>query len=392
MGITGLLPLLKPVIKSTRIDKYKNKKIAIDAFVWIHSIATHVSYELYNKIDTQNHIIIFEKKIAELTKSGITPIFVFDGDFLEAKSETAKARKATKIKNKEEVEKAIAEGDKYRARELMKRCVEITSKFIYDFMQSLNKLKIEFFIAPYEADAQMAYLDKINYVDCVMTEDSDLILYRCKNILFKYKGGIVDEFCLENIEKCKSTFFAKNLLTIAILSGCDYLPSIKGIGLSTAEKQLEKSCGNLKEFINCVKMMKNKVVEEDYYDQVEKTKKTFLHHIVYDPIQTKRVHFTEATEDVSYLGTLENIKYTVKYDDELKLEIGRHFINGKEVTDDVETLKLNDDLDENKTNEVIVLEDSEEKVKKVRRIKEQTSSVVDFDTEKDITFLRSDRK
>ena len=34
---------------------------------------------------------------------------------------------------------------------------------------------VEYIIAPYEADAQLAYLDSINYIDIVCTEDSDLI-------------------------------------------------------------------------------------------------------------------------------------------------------------------------------------------------------------------------
>ena len=30
-------------------------------------------------------------------------------------------------------------------------------------------------ISPYEADAQLAYLNKINYVDFIISEDSDLL-------------------------------------------------------------------------------------------------------------------------------------------------------------------------------------------------------------------------
>lgn len=32
-------------------------------------------------------------------------------------------------------------------------------------------------LAPYEADAQLAYLNKINYIDFVVTIDSDLLCF-----------------------------------------------------------------------------------------------------------------------------------------------------------------------------------------------------------------------
>lgn len=40
-------------------------------------------------------------------------------------------------------------------------------------------------MAPYEADAQLAYLSKENIVDLVVTEDSDLLVFGSKKVLFK---------------------------------------------------------------------------------------------------------------------------------------------------------------------------------------------------------------
>ena len=40
-------------------------------------------------------------------------------------------------------------------------------------------------VAPYEADAQLGYLSKINYIDGVITEDSDLLVFGAKNVLLK---------------------------------------------------------------------------------------------------------------------------------------------------------------------------------------------------------------
>jgi 5'-3' exonuclease len=37
-------------------------------------------------------------------------------------------------------------------------------------------------IAPFEADAQLAYLEKKGLIDIVITEDSDIIVYGCREV------------------------------------------------------------------------------------------------------------------------------------------------------------------------------------------------------------------
>lgn len=38
-------------------------------------------------------------------------------------------------------------------------------------------------MAPYEADAQLAYLNKAGIAQAVITEDSDLLAFGCKKVL-----------------------------------------------------------------------------------------------------------------------------------------------------------------------------------------------------------------
>jgi exonuclease 1 len=53
------------------------------------------------------------------------------------------------------------------------------------FMDILISLDVEFVVAPYEADAQMAYMVREGIADFAITEDSDLIAYGCPRILTK---------------------------------------------------------------------------------------------------------------------------------------------------------------------------------------------------------------
>lgn len=53
-------------------------------------------------------------------------------------------------------------------------------------MQVLRSENIDFVVAPYEADAQLAYLSSLDVekdgIVAVITEDSDLITYGCKAV------------------------------------------------------------------------------------------------------------------------------------------------------------------------------------------------------------------
>ena len=52
-------------------------------------------------------------------------------------------------------------------------------------MDILNEIEIEFVVAPYEADAQMAYMVKQGIADFAISEDSDLIAYGCPKQMMK---------------------------------------------------------------------------------------------------------------------------------------------------------------------------------------------------------------
>jgi exonuclease-1 len=76
----------------------------------------------------------------------------------------------------------------------------------------------------------------------VITEDSDLLPFGVKRCFFKmdFKGDGT-EVDIRQMEQALGSemfhgFSGDKLLTVCILSGCDYLESIKGIGLKKAYK------------------------------------------------------------------------------------------------------------------------------------------------------------
>lgn len=58
--------------------------------------------------------------------------------------------------------------------------LEIDSDLLW---QAARSQGVDCLVAPYEADAQLAYLNKAGIVQAIITEDSDLLAFGCKKVL-----------------------------------------------------------------------------------------------------------------------------------------------------------------------------------------------------------------
>ena len=64
----------------------------------------------------------------------------------------------------------------------------------------LKQRNVKYVVAPYEADAQLAYLAKTGDTHLTIAEDSDLLLYRCPVVFYKMDhGGAGEEIKLRNL-------------------------------------------------------------------------------------------------------------------------------------------------------------------------------------------------
>jgi exonuclease-1 len=83
---------------------------------------------------------------------------------------------------------------------------------------------------------------------------------------------------------------------MCILSGCDYVQSIKGIGLhrgrkiieAAGENDVEWAIANIKDILNMPKL----VIPDGYWETFRFAQKTFLHQSVFDPATIKIVPLT----------------------------------------------------------------------------------------------------
>lgn len=82
-------------------------------------------------------------------------------------------------------------------------------------------------------------------VDAVIAETSNLLVYGCPVILYKLNqygdATLVQSNDIKNIKELDfSTWELDQFRHMCILSGCDYLPSLRGVGLKMAYKLLAK--------------------------------------------------------------------------------------------------------------------------------------------------------
>ena len=76
MGIKGLLPLLKDITTDINIRDLAGKRVAIDAYVWLHEKIFCCARELAMGKHTTNHITSFVRECKQLITYGVTLVLV----------------------------------------------------------------------------------------------------------------------------------------------------------------------------------------------------------------------------------------------------------------------------------------------------------------------------
>lgn len=328
MGISGLLPLLKSITVDTHIKHSAGQVIGVDAYVWLHRGAFSCAQDLVLEKPTTKYVDYAMHRVKMLLHYGVTPYIVFDGDYLPSKAGTEKERETKRAENIKAGKQAMYAGNKKLAQEHFQRAIDITPEMALKFIQALRDANIQYVVAPYEADAQLAYLDKTNIIDGVVTEDSDLLVFGCKKVLYKLNEfGECREILLEKMGDNKALRFdgwtPDMFRYMAILSGCDYLASMPGMGLKTAH-QLVRRYRTLDKLFQGLRMEHGNKMPVDYEAKFRRADQTFVHQVVFCPLKKSMVHLVEPVRE------LDDIAIRLvgcKHDDELARAIADGSVN-----------------------------------------------------------------
>ena len=320
MGISNLLKILESIQTSRHLSYYKGKRVAVDGYCWLHKSIYLLTEQIFHNPHSKRYLKYLNKRVDQLLRFNIKPIIVFDGDKLQMKKIEEEERQKRRNEVTMESLKLIRKGMEKEAQSKRLEGIDINPHMAYEFIKLLKQKGVEYYVAPYEADIQLAYLDKINYVDCVITEDSDLLALGCKKVLYKLDldTNIGFEIEIKNLPKCSKydfgNFDSDKFLTFCILSGCDYF-KVKGVGANNAYKVITSSSSYKKCIMNICDNYnkKNKDKEKlDYDDLIEKFEKAFLtfrYQVIYCPIEKKLRYYSDIKKS--------KYKFAAKYLDNL---------------------------------------------------------------------------
>ena len=307
MGIRDLLSLYKTLLTKENLSNFRGKTCAIDMMVWLYK----GMYAVNNNPNIKDIYLNFPLKMLTILKeNGINCIAVFDGNILPAKLKEIQERINCKIANNILASKLREEGDIVKSNAVNNRSLNVTQVHINTLIFLLKKLNFKIIVAPYESDAQIAYLYHTNQIDFAITEDSDLIPYGVKRIAFKLNENGDFEYLNLNIKELSQEIITNlneegkfvlqlsqlKLVQFCVMLGCDYIKSIKGLGMKTLIK-LFKEMDSFENIVKAVASygMKYRFEEQNgnamlYLSQAKEACSVFYYQIVYDNINKKLTH------------------------------------------------------------------------------------------------------
>ena len=281
MGINGLKKIIKKYVPGALteipIETLKNTTIAIDSSILLYKFR-------YTYTTNNFHILGFLNIITELLNENILPVFIFDGKPPEAKQDILDKRMLIKTKNNERLEFLInslgsddntipleefinsdsEDSDKelgltnlkesIKKEEIIKEILKIkkntlniTRKHSLEVIDLLKYLGVPYFKAISEAEDYCAFLQKNNFVDYVLSEDTDSLTFGANKILF---SSSKNNYLLANLKLILDGLGMdeSSFIDFCILLGCDYTCKIPKIGPVGALEIIKKH-KNIETFI-----------------------------------------------------------------------------------------------------------------------------------------------
>ncbi|KAH8409433.1 hypothetical protein KR222_005041 [Zaprionus bogoriensis] len=305
MGIAGLIPFLEKASARVHLKDIRGSTVAVDTYCWLHKGVFSCADKLARGEDTDLYVQYCLKYVQLLLSYNVKPILVFDGQHLPAKALTEQRRRESRQQSKKRAAELLRLGRVEEARSQMRRCVDVTHEMALRLIKECRVRNVDCIVAPYEADAQMAWLNKAGIADYIITEDSDLTLFGAQKIIFKLDlngaGLLVEAQKLHLAMGCREErYHFDKFRRMCILSGCDYLDSLPGIGLAkackfmlkTEQDDMQLALRKIPQYLN----MRNLEVDDAYIENFLKAEATFKHMYIYNPLE-RRMERLNALEE-----------------------------------------------------------------------------------------------
>lgn len=234
---------------------------------------------------------------------GVTPYLVFDGDNLPSKAGTEQDRHRRRQESKALGLELQRKGRIPEAYQEFQKAVDVTPYMARQLIEELKKLNVQYVVAPYEADAQLVYLEKQGIIHGIISEDSDLLVFGAKRLLSKLdQHGDCIEINRADFTACREVSLVgwtdADFRRMCILSGCDYLANIPKMGLKTAYRSIRKH-RTVEKALRMLQFEGQFQVPADYLANFKQAELTFLYQRVFCPDARKLVTLTVPEDGVN---------------------------------------------------------------------------------------------
>uniref|UniRef100_A0A8D3B1V7 Flap endonuclease GEN homolog 1 n=1 Tax=Scophthalmus maximus TaxID=52904 RepID=A0A8D3B1V7_SCOMX len=231
MGVHDLWSIVETVRESVPLYSLSGKTLAVDLSLWVCE-AQHVQ-AMMGRV-TKPHLRNLFFRVSSLTLMGVKLVFVMEGEAPKLKAETMSKRTEARFGGlkKTSAPKSATTTSRGRFNAVLRECAEM-----------LDYLGLPWVTAAGEAEAMCAYLDSQGLVDGCITNDGDAFLYGARTVYRNFnmnsKDPQVDCYRTSRVQT-ELQLSRENLVGLAILLGCDYIPKgIPGVGREQALKLIQ---------------------------------------------------------------------------------------------------------------------------------------------------------
>ncbi|XP_061667994.1 flap endonuclease GEN homolog 1 isoform X2 [Syngnathoides biaculeatus] len=218
-----------PVRESVPLYSLSGKTLAVDLSLWVCE-AQHVQ-AMMGRV-TKPHLRNLFFRVSSLVLMGVKLVFVMEGEAPKLKAETMIQRTANRYGGPPKASKSSTNTSRGRFNAVLRECAEM-----------LDYLGVPWVVAAGEAEAMCAHLDSQGLVDGCITNDGDVFLYGARTVYRNFninsKDPQVDCYKTSRVQT-ELRLSRENLVGLAILLGCDYIPKgIPGVGKELALKLIQ---------------------------------------------------------------------------------------------------------------------------------------------------------
>lgn len=292
-------------------------------YVWLHKGAFSCAWQLCNGEPTTAYVDYCVERLKLLLYYEVVPVLVFDGAALPMKAETHKERQEKRDEALKKAKEFMRQGNNRAAQDCFQRAVPVTVEMAREVIKQCRKMNLEYIVAPYEADAQLAWMTMNGHIDCVLTEDSDLVVYGAPKVLYKLtKDGFADLYQSKNLPSLDDppmyNITPDMFMWMCVCAGCDFFPGVRNLGVKRAHALVKKH-RTITRLVHSIRADHRYPVSKTFVSDFYRACLVFRHQTIFDITNGKAAHLSEfspahiANLPSGIVPKMDNGKYDVGF-------------------------------------------------------------------------------